>query len=118
MYTCADDKIYGCQGENSETDLESGRWARIFETIEFCRRMNYRKIGIAFCRETREKAKGLVKILQECGFHVVAVMCAPLLQATLLNAQETDFNLALGLCVDRDALFYKYSKAMVTTVDV
>ena len=43
-------------------------------------------------------------------------MCNPIFQATLLNEQETDFNLAVGLCVGHDSLFYKYSMAMVTTV--
>ena len=120
-----------------------GQWTRIRETIEFCKRMNYKKIGIAFCKGLREEAKVLVKIFRRHGFHVVAVMCKsggvdkaqtgveeevklhpgefeamcnPIFQATLLNEQETDFNLAVGLCVGHDSLFYKYSRAMVTTV--
>jgi len=34
----------------------------------------------------------------------------------LLNDQKTDFNIALGLCVGHDSMFYKYSDALVTTL--
>ena len=37
-------------------------------------------------------------------------------QALLLNGQKTQFNIALGLCVGHDALFCKYSDALVTTL--
>ena len=43
-------------------------------------------------------------------------MCNPILQAKLLNEQKTEFNVALGLCVGHDSLFYRYSDAMVTTL--
>ena len=45
-------------------------------------------------------------------------MCNPILQAKLLNEQKTDFNIALGLCVGHDSLFYQYSEARVTTLVV
>ena len=32
------------------------------------------------------------------------------------NEQETEFNIAIGLCVGHDSLFYKYSNAPVTTL--
>ena len=34
----------------------------------------------------------------------------------LLNGQNTEFNIALGLCVGHDSLFYKHSEALVTTL--
>ena len=37
-------------------------------------------------------------------------------QAELLNREGTQFNVCLGLCVGHDSLFYKYSKALVTTL--
>ena len=43
-------------------------------------------------------------------------MCNPILQAKLLNEQKTELNIALGLCVGHDSLFYRYSDAMVTTL--
>lgn len=43
-------------------------------------------------------------------------MCNPIAQAMLLNQQHTQFNIALGLCVGHDSMFYKYSDALVTTL--
>ena len=34
----------------------------------------------------------------------------------LINGQNTEFNIALGLCVGHDSLFYKHSEALVTTL--
>ena len=45
-------------------------------------------------------------------------MCNPIAQAELLNSQDTQFNICLGLCVGHDSLFYQYSKALVTTLVV
>ena len=125
--------------------LGYGQWVRIRETMEFCRRMNYRRLGLAFCRGLRKEAKTACDILEKNGFEVVSVickaggidktaagipeehkvhpgefepMCNPIFQAQLLNEQQTEFNIALGLCVGHDSLFYKYSQAMVTTLVV
>ena len=43
-------------------------------------------------------------------------MCNPIAQAQLLNKAGTQFNIALGLCVGHDSLFYKYCEAPVTTL--
>ena len=32
------------------------------------------------------------------------------------NTKGTDFNVVMGLCVGHDSLFYKYSKALITTL--
>lgn len=42
--------------------------------------------------------------------------CNPVLQARLLNEQETGLNVVIGLCVGHDALFGKHSEAPVTTL--
>ena len=39
-----------------------------------------------------------------------------MLQAQLLNAQKTDLNVVVGLCVGHDSLFMKHSDAPVTTL--
>ena len=44
------------------------------------------------------------------------VMCNPILQAKLLNKAGTQLNVVVGLCVGHDSLFYKYSKALATTL--
>lgn len=118
-------------------------WTRLKETIEFCKKMNYQRIGLAFCRGLRREAKVVDTILRRHGFEVVSVicktggipkesigipkehkihpeafepMCNPIAQAALLNEQHTEFNIALGLCVGHDSMFYKYSDALVTTL--
>ena len=119
------------------------QWPRIRETIELCLKMGYTKIGLAFCRGLRKEAKIVDALLRRAGFEVVSVicktggtdketigispenkvnpghfepMCNPIAQAMLLNEQNTQFNIALGLCVGHDSMFYKYSNALVTTL--
>jgi uncharacterized metal-binding protein len=45
-------------------------------------------------------------------------LCNPIGQAFLLNEEETDLNILLGLCVGHDALFIKHSEAPVTPLIV
>lgn len=117
------------------------RYTRVEELIEFAKRMGYEKIGIATCVGLIEESRILARILRNKGFEVYAavcktgsfsktevgvdekditrtgpVMCNPIMQAELLNQAETDFNVVMGLCVGHDSLFYKYSKALVTTL--
>ncbi len=117
------------------------KYTRVEELIEFSKRMGYRKIGIATCVGLIEESRILARILRKNGFEVYgavckigsflkkdvgvadeymtrtgAVMCNPIMQAEVLNQAETDFNVVMGLCVGHDSLFYKYSKALVTTL--
>lgn len=120
-----------------------GQWPRLREVVEFCRRMGYTKVGLAFCRGLRSEAKVVSRILEGHGLTVVSVickaggipkeqigvpkehkvhpdhfepMCNPIAQAQLLNQQGTQFNVAVGLCVGHDSLFFKYSQAPVTVL--
>lgn len=119
------------------------RWPRLKETIELCLRMGYKRVGLAFCRGLRKEAAVVDGLLRRAGLEVVSVicktggidktrvgispdgkvhpgefepMCNPIAQAMLLNEQHTQFNIALGLCVGHDSMFYKYSEALVTTL--
>lgn len=119
------------------------RWPRLKETLEFCRQMRYQKIGIAFCKGLKKEAHIVANFFRKQGFEVISVicksggypkesvgipkvhkinpekfeaMCNPVAQALLLNEQGTDFNIAIGLCVGHDSMFYKYSEAPVTTL--
>ncbi|MBR6443915.1 MAG: DUF1847 domain-containing protein [Firmicutes bacterium] len=117
------------------------RYTRVEETIEFARRMGFKKIGIATCVGLIEESRTLAKILRNRGFEVYGavckigsfdktdvgvaekditrtspVMCNPVMQAEVLNREGTDFNIVMGLCVGHDSLFYKYSEALVTTL--
>ena len=48
----------------------------------------------------------------------IDAMCNPVGQALVLNQDETELNIILGLCIGHDILFIKYSKAPVTTFAV
>lgn len=112
------------------------QWPRLKETVEFCKRMGYHKLGLAFCKGLRKEARIVADLLRAQGFEVVSVicktggiskeevgipeevkihpgefeaMCNPIAQAKLLNEQHTDFNIEVGLCVGHDSMFYKYS---------
>jgi uncharacterized metal-binding protein len=118
---------------------------RIEEIIEFSQKMNYRRLGLAFCIGLRGEAKVVEKLLSDRNFIVISAickvgripkeqidirddqkisignfeaMCNPILQASILNEEETDFNILLGLCVGHDSLFFKYAKAPCTVLAV
>ncbi len=119
---------------------------RIVEIVEFARRMGYKRLGLAFCIGLRKEAAVVQEILVTNGFTVVSVgckagavpkselgigaleqvdpgaavesMCNPVFQAELMNAQNTDFNVLLGLCVGHDSLFFKHAKATGTVLAV
>ncbi len=116
------------------------KMTRVEETIEFAKRMGAKKIGIGTCMALLDEAKIFTKILRKHGFEVYGVccktgsvdklqvgmevkdpkkvpkICNPILQAKVLNEAGTDLNIAFGLCVGHDSLFYKYSDALVTTL--
>jgi len=115
------------------------QYTRIEEIMEYARKMGMKKLGIATCVGLINESRKLASILRYNGFEVYGVgcktgvqkktdvgipercnaigenMCNPILQAKILNAEKTDLNIVVGLCVGHDSLFYKYSDALVTT---
>ena len=118
---------------------------RIEEIIEFSKKMNYERLGLAFCIGLRKEARVVENMLSNHGFVVISAtckvgripkeridvrddqkispgnfetMCNPVMQALILNDEKTDFNILLGLCVGHDSLFLKYSKALCTVLAV
>lgn len=117
---------------------------RVEETVQFARKMGYRRLGIAFCAGLRDEARTLQQILVRRGFEVVSVcckaggvpkeaiglteaqkiagpghwetMCNPVAQAMLLTEAETEFNIVVGLCVGHDSLFFQYTTAPTTVL--
>ncbi len=114
---------------------------RLEELIDFCHRMRYRKIGLAFCTALEDDAKKLAMILTHEGFDVVSAVCKvggllksdigleeegkivpgrreitcnPMMQAEIMNQAKTDFNIVFGLCLGHDSVFMKHSNAMST----
>lgn len=116
------------------------QWPRVQEIVEFAKRMGYTKIGIATCVGLLSESRTLAKILRSHGFEVFGIgckagtvlktdvgideknnavgcnMCNPILQAKMLNNENTQLNVVVGLCVGHDSLFYKYSEATTTTL--
>ena len=50
------------------------QWPRLKETVEFCKKMGYKKIGLAFCRGLRKEARIVADLFTEHGFDVVSVI--------------------------------------------
>lgn len=118
---------------------------RIVEICEFADKMNYHRLGLAFCVGLSNEAMMVEKVLSTRGFEVVSVsckagrtskaiigipdeeqvirgreeaMCNPIFQAELFNHEKTDLNVLLGLCVGHDSLFFKYAQAPTTVLAV
>ena len=118
---------------------------RIEEIAEFAQKMNYRRLGLAFCVGLRREAKTVAEIYSARGFEMVSVickagcsdkerlgltndqkiarnqpeaMCNPIMQALVLNQAETELNILLGLCVGHDSLFLKEAEAPCTILAV
>jgi uncharacterized metal-binding protein len=116
---------------------------RVQEICEFAHKMGYQRLGIAFCGGLHAEARIVSDILTAQGFTPVSVvckcggvpketigvedeekirigefesMCNPIMQATILNEERTDFNILVGLCVGHDSLFFKYSEAFTTVL--
>jgi uncharacterized metal-binding protein len=119
---------------------------RIEEIIQFARKVNYNKLGIAFCLGLANEAATLSTIYENNGFEVLSVcckvggvekeeigikpdekivrpgryesMCNPIAQAEILNAENVDLAIMLGLCVGHDTLFMQYCKRPMTVLVV
>jgi len=121
---------------------------RIVEIMEFCEKMGYTHIGLAFCGGLHNEAIAVNAIFESNGFEVTSVMCKiggqdksclgltdpedkigigegghetmcnPIGQAMVLNEAGTQFNVVLGLCVGHDSMFFKYAEAPSTVLAV
>lgn len=113
---------------------------RVQEIIEFARGLGVRKIGLASCTIMLNEARTFARILRDAGFETYGVackiesnhrsdldihvsegsqdtiLCNPIMQARLLEEAGTELNVVVGLCVGHDALFYRHSAAVTTTL--
>ncbi|MDR3221232.1 MAG: DUF1847 domain-containing protein, partial [Candidatus Accumulibacter sp.] len=117
--------------------------SRVEEIVAFAKRIDAKRIGIASCFGLIEESKIFAKVLRAAGLEPYTVLCKvgsvdkasigipdklkiqcgafeaccnPILQAELLNAEQTQLNVIMGLCVGHDSLFTKHSDALVTTL--
>jgi uncharacterized metal-binding protein len=117
---------------------------RVEETVAFARRIGATRIGIATCLGLIDETKVLVNVLRLAGFETRTALCKvgsidkteigipedlkikcgheaccnPVLQARLLNRENTQLNIIMGLCVGHDSLFIRHAEAPVTTLVV
>jgi uncharacterized metal-binding protein len=119
---------------------------RVEELIQFARKCNYKKLGLAFCGGLAYEAGLLTEILENNGFEVVSVqcktgavpkerigvsaaekiagpeawetMCNPIVQAIIINRSKVDLAIMLGLCIGHDTLFIKYCDVPLTVLAV
>jgi uncharacterized metal-binding protein len=119
------------------------KWTRVEDTMEFAKKMNFVRLGVACCVGLAEEGKVLTNILESNGFDVTFVFCKtggvpkeelglkdnkkvhpgtfepicnPVAQALIMNKAKTELNIIVGLCVGHDSTFIKYSKAPVTVL--
>ena len=116
---------------------------RVEEVMSFARRIGATRLGIASCVGLIREARLAQEIFEAHGFHVDTVcckvgsipkeeigladeekihpgqyeaLCSPIGQAMLLNEAGTELNVAIGLCVGHDSLFFRHSIAPVTVL--
>ena len=116
---------------------------RVEEVMSFARRIGATRLGIASCVGLIREAQMLQEIFEANGFEVASVcckvgsipkeaiglreeekirpgqfeaLCNPIGQAKLLNRAGTELNVAVGLCVGHDSLFFRHSEAPVTVL--
>lgn len=119
------------------------QWTRVEEVVQFCKKMDFTKIGIATCISFVDLAGTLSQVLESHGFEVASAackhggiakeeiglrddekirpgghesMCNPVSQAELLNASGCQFNVVLGLCIGHDSLFFKHAEGLCSTL--
>lgn len=118
---------------------------RIEDIMDFANRIEAKKIGIAHCNGLFEETRIATEIFSAHGFEVYSVcckvgsipkesigltdeekvrpgnyepLCNPIAQAELLNKNNTQLNVLIGLCVGHDSLFFMHCKAPVTVLVV
>jgi uncharacterized metal-binding protein len=116
---------------------------RVEEIMSFARRIGARRIGVASCIGLLREARLFCEILAANGFEPLSVcckvgsidkrrlgledreqirpgayepLCNPVGQAALLDRAGAELNVAVGLCVGHDSLFFRHSLAPVTVL--
>jgi len=120
-----------------------GQWPRVREVIEFAKRLEIKRIGVAFCIGLKTEARTFADILGAHGFEVVSVCCKvggepkeslgledsekvipggyeaycnPVAQALILDREGCGLNVLIGLCVGHDSLFIKTTRNLTTVL--
>ncbi len=133
--------------ESAKVEAEGyGKNTRVEEIMDYAWKLGYKKIGVAFCVGLSAEAATFAAILRSNGFEVRSVcckncsipkqeigitqehfahpqcdfeaMCNPVGQAKILDDENCDLVVLLGLCVGHDTLFIRHIKAPCTVLAV
>ena len=117
----------------------AGTLSRLQETIAFARKMEYKRIGLAYCYGMENQVKQIAEIIRSNGLNVRPVSCTiggipqnevnpessicnvscnPIGQALQLNHENVDLVVMIGLCLGHDILFQREVNADCTTLVV
>lgn len=117
----------------------AGTLSRLQETIEFAKKMNYKRVGLAYCYGMEKQVQEISGMMREGGLNVRSVSCTvggiaqnevnpeseyctvscnPIGQAMQLNSENVDLVVMIGLCMGHDILFQREVKADCTTLVV
>jgi uncharacterized metal-binding protein len=118
-----------------------GKLNRAEEVVAFAKNLGAKKIGIASCVGLVKEARQFISYAKSQGLESYSVLCKvgavdkgeiglpesvrtkdgghesicnPILQAHILEREQTDLNVIIGLCVGHDSLFIRHSTAPVT----
>lgn len=119
---------------------------RIEEIMQLALKCGLTNLGLAFCLGLRDEARLVTKIFENKGFKVSSVcckvgrmpkesigikngekitgpdrlepMCNPVVQAEIMNTEQVDLVVLLGLCAGHDTLFFKYCQRPCTVLAV
>jgi uncharacterized metal-binding protein len=117
----------------------AGTLSRLQEIIAFSKKMNYKRLGLAYCYGMEKQVRQIAEIMRTNGLNVRAVSCTvggipqnevnpessfctvscnPIGQAMQLNHEKTDLVVMIGLCLGHDILFQREIEADCTTLVV
>ena len=117
----------------------AGTMSRLQEIIAFSKKMNYKRIGLAYCYGMEKQVQQIAEIMRKNELNVRAVSCTvggipqnevnpessfctvscnPIGQAMQLNHEKTELVVMIGLCMGHDILFQREIDADCTTLVV
>jgi uncharacterized metal-binding protein len=139
-----DETVHRLAVESARTEADGyGRRTRVEEIMDFARRLEAGRLGIAHCVGLVSEARAARDIFRSHGFEVCSVcckvgsipkeslgltddekvrpgeyeaLCSPVGQAAVLARAGTELNVLVGLCVGHDSLFFMHSQAPVTVL--
>jgi uncharacterized metal-binding protein len=117
----------------------AGTLSRLQETIAFAKKMDYKRIGLAYCYGMEKQVQQIAAIFRTNELNIRAISCTvggipqnqlnpesafctvscnPIGQARQLNNENVDLVVMIGLCLGHDILFQREVKADCTTLVV